>query len=104
MVNCPTCDAPIDADEEDLDEGDSLTCEECGANLSVSSLDPLELEIVYLKTGRRVTVPAGEDLLAEARRAGHEAAAGIRAGHFEARPQPRRCQLCAYRLACPDAL
>ena len=44
MVNCPTCDAPIDADEEDLDEGDSLTCEECGANLSVSSLDPLELE------------------------------------------------------------
>ncbi|MDQ2948377.1 MAG: hypothetical protein M3Y27_20980 [Acidobacteriota bacterium] len=34
----------MDVDEEDLDEGDALTCEECGANLSVSSLDPLELE------------------------------------------------------------
>ncbi len=44
MVNCPSCDAVMDVDEEDLDEGDALTCEECGANLSVSSLDPLELE------------------------------------------------------------
>jgi alpha-aminoadipate carrier protein LysW len=44
MVKCPTCDAAIDVDEEDLDEGDPLICEDCGANLSVSSLDPLELE------------------------------------------------------------
>ena len=44
MVNCPSCDGMMDVDEEDLDEGDALTCEECGANLSVSSLDPLELE------------------------------------------------------------
>jgi lysine biosynthesis protein LysW len=34
----------MDVDEEDLDEGDALACEECGANLSVASLDPLELE------------------------------------------------------------
>jgi DNA helicase II / ATP-dependent DNA helicase PcrA len=67
-------------------------------------LEPLELEIVYLKTGRRVTIPAAEELLEEARRAGDEVADGIRNGRFEARPQPRRCQLCAYRLACPDAL
>jgi len=44
MVNCPKCDAAIDLDEEDLDEGDTLTCEECGADLSVTGLDPLELE------------------------------------------------------------
>ena len=31
MVNCPLCDAVIDVDEEELDEGDSLVCEECGA-------------------------------------------------------------------------
>ena len=43
MVNCPLCDAVMDVDEEDLDEGDALTCEECGANLSVSSTSPLEL-------------------------------------------------------------
>jgi len=45
MVNCPKCDAAIDLDEDELDEGDTLTCDECGAELSVSSLDPLELEL-----------------------------------------------------------
>lgn len=44
MVNCPLCDAEIDVDEDELDEGDSLTCEECGANLNVVGVDPLELE------------------------------------------------------------
>ena len=44
MVNCPNCDAVIDVDEEDLDEGDTLTCDECGADLSVTGLSPLELE------------------------------------------------------------
>ncbi|HTR36019.1 MAG TPA: hypothetical protein VMH80_08970 [Bryobacteraceae bacterium] len=44
MVNCPKCDAVIDVDEDELDEGDTLTCDECGANLSVAGLDPLELE------------------------------------------------------------
>ena len=43
MVNCPLCDAVIDADEEELDVGDALLCEECGANLHVGSMDPLEL-------------------------------------------------------------
>jgi lysine biosynthesis protein LysW len=43
MVNCPKCDALIDVDEDDLDEGDALTCEECGANLNVSGVSPLEL-------------------------------------------------------------
>ena len=43
MVNCPKCDAVIDVDEEDLDEGDPLTCEECGANLNVTGVSPLEL-------------------------------------------------------------
>ena len=45
MVNCPKCDAIMDVDEDELDEGDTLTCEECGANLTVSSLDPLDLEL-----------------------------------------------------------
>jgi len=44
MVNCPNCDAIMDLDEDELDEGDTLTCEECGADLSVTGLDPLELE------------------------------------------------------------
>lgn len=44
MVTCPMCDAVIDVDEEDLDEGDPLSCDECGASLRVVGVDPLELE------------------------------------------------------------
>jgi alpha-aminoadipate carrier protein LysW len=44
MVNCPLCDAVIDVEEDELDEGDELTCEECGANLTVISTDPIEIE------------------------------------------------------------
>lgn len=44
MVTCPLCDAVIDVDEEDLDEGDPLSCDECGASIRVTSVDPLELE------------------------------------------------------------
>jgi alpha-aminoadipate carrier protein LysW len=44
MVNCPVCDGAIDVDEEDVDEGDSLSCDECGADLKVISTEPLELE------------------------------------------------------------
>ena len=43
MVNCPKCEAAMDADEEDLDPGDSLICEECGATVNVVSTSPLEL-------------------------------------------------------------
>jgi alpha-aminoadipate/glutamate carrier protein LysW len=44
MVSCPSCDAPIDVEEEELDEGDVLSCDECGASLKVASVTPLELE------------------------------------------------------------
>lgn len=44
MVNCPKCDAAIDVDEDELDAGDVIECEECGAALRVLSTDPLELE------------------------------------------------------------
>jgi alpha-aminoadipate carrier protein LysW len=45
MINCPKCDALIDVDEEDLDEGEPLICEECGVHLIVAGTDPLELEV-----------------------------------------------------------
>ena len=44
MVTCPVCDGQIDIDEEDVDEGDSISCDECGADLKVTGVDPLELE------------------------------------------------------------
>jgi alpha-aminoadipate/glutamate carrier protein LysW len=44
MISCPKCDAPIDVDEEDLDEGDLLSCDECGASLSVTGVNPVDLK------------------------------------------------------------
>ena len=44
MVKCPKCKGEIDVEEEDLDEGDPLSCDECGADLRVVGTDPLELE------------------------------------------------------------
>jgi DNA helicase-2/ATP-dependent DNA helicase PcrA len=67
-------------------------------------LDPVELEIAYLRDGRRIGVEAGPELSAEALRIGGEVAAAVRAGRFEARPERRRCGLCSYRLACEAAL
>jgi alpha-aminoadipate/glutamate carrier protein LysW len=46
MVTCPVCDGAIDVDEEDVDEGDTVSCDECGADLKVVSTSPLELESI----------------------------------------------------------
>jgi alpha-aminoadipate/glutamate carrier protein LysW len=45
MVNCPQCNSGIDVDEEELDEGDSLICEDCGTSLNVTGVSPLELSV-----------------------------------------------------------
>jgi alpha-aminoadipate carrier protein LysW len=44
MATCPECDADIDVDEFDVDKGDLISCAECGTNLEVTSIAPLELE------------------------------------------------------------
>jgi len=46
MATCPECDADIDVDEFDVDKGDLISCAECGSNLEVASIAPLELEPV----------------------------------------------------------
>ncbi|HYI95806.1 MAG TPA: hypothetical protein VEX68_19855 [Bryobacteraceae bacterium] len=44
MVNCPVCDAAMDVEEDELDEGDEFTCDECGAEVAVVGTDPLDIE------------------------------------------------------------
>jgi len=74
-----------------------------GATASLD-LDPVELEVVYLASGDSVRIEKVDGLMHEAEADGSEVAAGIRAGRFEPRPERRRCRLCPYRLACPEAL
>lgn len=42
---CPECEADVHVDT-DTDKGDILTCEDCGTELEVVGLDPVELDIV----------------------------------------------------------
>ena len=44
MAKCPLCDGAIDVEEDELDQGDVFACEECGAEIQVASVSPLELE------------------------------------------------------------
>ena len=46
MAICVECDAGIDADEFDVDRGDQLSCPECGTNLVVVSLSPVDVDLV----------------------------------------------------------
>jgi len=43
MAICPECDAEIEVDEYDVDKGDLISCPECGSNLEVTGLSPIEL-------------------------------------------------------------
>ena len=45
MATCPECDAEIEVDEFDVDKGDQLSCPDCGSNLAVVGLSPIELDI-----------------------------------------------------------
>jgi alpha-aminoadipate carrier protein LysW len=42
-VVCPECDNPIVVDTDDVEEGETVQCDECGTALEIISVDPLEL-------------------------------------------------------------
>ena len=42
--NCPECEAEVHVDE-DTDKGDLVSCPDCGLELEVVGLDPIELDI-----------------------------------------------------------
>ncbi len=40
---CPECDTALDIDADDIEEGDAVTCDECGTEFEIVATDPLEL-------------------------------------------------------------
>jgi alpha-aminoadipate carrier protein LysW len=46
MVECPECEKELDADEDELEVGDELTCRECGEVFEVVDVEPVTLESV----------------------------------------------------------
>ena len=46
MVLCPDCDTDLDIEEDDVEEGDVISCAECGSDFEVITANPLELKKV----------------------------------------------------------
>ena len=44
MAHCPECEAVIDV-EDDIEEGQTLDCPDCGAELEVVNTNPVELDL-----------------------------------------------------------
>lgn len=43
MVLCPECESDLDIEEDELDEGEIVSCTECGSDFEVVGVEPLEL-------------------------------------------------------------
>ncbi len=46
MAHCPECEALIDVEDAEMEEGQTVDCPECGAELEVVNTNPLELNVL----------------------------------------------------------
>ena len=40
---CPECDNPLDIDQDEVEEGEMVTCDECGTEYEIVSTEPLQI-------------------------------------------------------------
>jgi alpha-aminoadipate carrier protein LysW len=45
-VVCPECDNPLTIDADEVEEGETVQCDECGTDLEIVSVDPLEIAAI----------------------------------------------------------
>ena len=60
MATCAACEAEMDVDEFDVDRGDLLSCPQCGANLEVIRIGPVELDVAAGEEGDVLDAPSAE--------------------------------------------
>jgi CRISPR/Cas system-associated exonuclease Cas4 (RecB family) len=65
---------------------------------------PNDVALHFLETGLVGRVRVDRKRIDKARDAIRTAAAGIRAGDFEPRPDPMSCGYCAFREICPASV
>lgn len=46
MASCPDCASPLDVEEDEVEEGELISCPECGLELEVVKTNPIEVERV----------------------------------------------------------
>ncbi|MBI3933917.1 MAG: hypothetical protein HY316_04440 [Acidobacteria bacterium] len=45
MAHCPECEAVLDLELDDVEEGQLVNCPECGVDLEVVNTNPVELDL-----------------------------------------------------------
>ena len=64
-VLCPECESPVLIDPDEVEEGDTVACEDCGADLEIVSLEPIKLTVVddsgYDDPEDSLLIPGEED-------------------------------------------
>ena len=43
MILCPECESSIDVDQDEMEEGEIVSCSECGTDFEVVTAEPFEL-------------------------------------------------------------
>lgn len=46
MLYCPECETNLDIDDDEVDEGEIISCDECGSQFEVVTTNPVELKKV----------------------------------------------------------
>ncbi len=46
MIRCPECAAAIDVDEDEVEEGEIMSCPECEVELEVVQVHPVHLNVL----------------------------------------------------------
>ena len=46
MLYCPECETSFDIEDDEVDEGEVITCTECGTDFEVTTIIPVELKPV----------------------------------------------------------
>ena len=93
-------------DEEKADEASKKSLQLSVYALAYRELTgrlPDRLELRYVLTGTTGASSCDEERIAKARAKIEEIAAAIRSGAFDARPDARRCSICACRPICKES-
>jgi alpha-aminoadipate/glutamate carrier protein LysW len=46
MILCPECESDLDIDEDEVEEGEVVSCAECGTDFEIITVNPIELKTV----------------------------------------------------------
>ena len=61
MVLCPECESDLDVAEDEVEEGDVLSCAECGSDFEVVGSDPLQLVLIAKEDDEEKSDEESED-------------------------------------------